>query len=1370
MIKIMRRCKCFDTKLLWLLVMAFMPCLTHARDFTYNSVNYTVLDEVAKTCATKAGNGVLTDSHPVETPGTKYTGATLDLPANPVDQSGTAYKLVEISSHSFYGCGIKTVKIPNTVTVIRTSAFERCQSMAGSLVIPNSVVEIENKAFSECKEVTSITLSNSLVSIGQSAFQKITYLKGELLIPNSVVSIGKWAFRSCTNLTSVSFGNSVESIGETAFQACTKLKGSLVLPASLKSIGTNAFSQTAFTEIECKALTPPTIPDQYYAFPTTTHSTAELLVPSESLNLYKSAWEWKEFTSISAIPILPESVSLNKTTASLKEGESVILSATVLPDDATDKTVTWTTSDESVATVRSSGFVMAVKSGEATITATTVNGLTATCKVTVIDPDPFTYTYNDANMTAIVSGLADWVTELQNPEIPSSKVYNGKTYAVKAIGGQAFFRSTKLKGQLTLPESLTSIGVTSFFGCTSLTGSLTIPASVTEIGASAFGSCSGLNGTLSLSGSLKTIGNNAFENCTSLTGNIVIPNSVEAIGNYAFAGCTGFTGTLTIGSSVRIIGNYAFNSCKGLSGSLSIGNSVTSIGTDAFRGCSGFKGTLTLGSSISSIGMNAFNGCSGFTGSLTIPNSVKTIGESAFYRCSGFTGKLRLSNTLTAISNQTFSGCSGFTGALTIPASMQTIDWDAFYGCKGFTEITSEAAVPPVLGGGTSTVFASSLYTSAKLIVPADSYNSYKTAFEWKNFTNIEVMAGADPFKYTYNDADLTATVTGLAAWVTELRDPVIPETTIHNGKTYTVTKIGADAFKYASSLKGSLTIGNSVTTIGERAFYGCTGMSGSLTIGINVTTIGSNAFFSCKGFKGSLTIPDSVNTIEASAFYGCSGFTGTLTIPDSVITIGQSAFSSCSGFTGSLKIPASITIIESATFSDCTGFNGTLIFPDSIKAIGGYAFYNCSGLTGALTIPDSVTTIGAGAFEGCLGFSGTLFIPELVTSIENNAFSSCSGLIGSLTIPESVTSIGSRAFNGCSGFTGSLTIPDSVTSIGQYAFSGCTGLTDVKCLKTEVPTLGETVFPADIVIRVATGYGDAYRAARNWSTYTNLYEYGDANWSKSLTVTDAVADANYITGAPQAGKFDFECGDINMDTFITIVDATRIVDAVLKYNPSGASAAPAWRAPAQTSGMLEASDFSFDADGYATVDVRYSADRDLVAMQTDLRAGEGVEVVSVEASEKVLATHSFSQSRFDDGTVRVVLFTLGNNPIATEEGETLLRVHLRAADAQATGSLEAVSILASTPDAVETGLSYSGGRNIVASGIEGIDDEDGVIVTGRDGMLRVFHAAGREVSVYDISGRLVRAFTAASDAESVELLSGVYVVRIADKTVKVIL
>ena len=76
------------------------------------------------------------------------------------------------------------------------------------------------------------------------------------------------------------------------------------------------------------------------------------------------------------------SVTLNKTTASLKAGETVTLTATVKPDDATDRTVTWSTSDASVATV-SDGVVTAKKVGSATITAK-AGDKTATCTVTVV--------------------------------------------------------------------------------------------------------------------------------------------------------------------------------------------------------------------------------------------------------------------------------------------------------------------------------------------------------------------------------------------------------------------------------------------------------------------------------------------------------------------------------------------------------------------------------------------------------------------------------------------------------------------------------------------------------------------------------------------------------------------------------------------------------------------------------------------------------------------------------------------------------------------------------------------------------------------------------------------------------------------------
>ena len=75
-------------------------------------------------------------------------------------------------------------------------------------------------------------------------------------------------------------------------------------------------------------------------------------------------------------------ISLNKTKLSLVKGSSATLTATITPSNATDKSVTWTSSNTSIATV-SKGKVTAVKAGTATITAKTSNGKTATCTVTV---------------------------------------------------------------------------------------------------------------------------------------------------------------------------------------------------------------------------------------------------------------------------------------------------------------------------------------------------------------------------------------------------------------------------------------------------------------------------------------------------------------------------------------------------------------------------------------------------------------------------------------------------------------------------------------------------------------------------------------------------------------------------------------------------------------------------------------------------------------------------------------------------------------------------------------------------------------------------------------------------------------------------
>jgi uncharacterized protein YjdB len=96
-------------------------------------------------------------------------------------------------------------------------------------------------------------------------------------------------------------------------------------------------------------------------------------------------------------------VSLNKTSISMSVGESETLIATVTPSDATDKTVIWTSSNPSVASVGLTGKVTAVGQGSATITATTVNGnYTATCAVTVGTVAVTGITLNETELTMMV--------------------------------------------------------------------------------------------------------------------------------------------------------------------------------------------------------------------------------------------------------------------------------------------------------------------------------------------------------------------------------------------------------------------------------------------------------------------------------------------------------------------------------------------------------------------------------------------------------------------------------------------------------------------------------------------------------------------------------------------------------------------------------------------------------------------------------------------------------------------------------------------------------------------------------------------------------------------------------------------------------
>ena len=119
-------------------------------------------------------------------------------------------------------------------------------------------------------------------------------------------------------------------------------------------------------------------------------------LPIDDIQIY-SASPYAEYVA----PVAVTGVSVSPNNLDLLIGGSSVLTATVSPNDATNKTVSWTSSNTNVATVDNDGTVHAVATGSATITATTADGgYTSTCAVTVTAP--LTH-YPEGTFMAVVS-------------------------------------------------------------------------------------------------------------------------------------------------------------------------------------------------------------------------------------------------------------------------------------------------------------------------------------------------------------------------------------------------------------------------------------------------------------------------------------------------------------------------------------------------------------------------------------------------------------------------------------------------------------------------------------------------------------------------------------------------------------------------------------------------------------------------------------------------------------------------------------------------------------------------------------------------------------------------------------------------------
>ena len=529
-----------------------------------------------------------------------------------------------------------------------------------------------------------------------------------------------------------------------------------------------------------------------------------------------------------------------------------------------------------------------------------------------------------------------------------------------------------------------------------------------------------------------------------------------------------------------------------------------------------------------------------------IPNTVTSIGKSAFSFCSELE-HIDIPNSINYIGNCAFYGCSNLISVI-IPSFVTEIGAEAFRGCSNLVDITCMPLNPPTISfeyynyeyaDNYGNTFNADCYTNATLKVPQSSYDSYRSANGWEEFSQIQKISDLE--------------IDGIYYEIISDNPPEVRVTC----RMWEPDFLG-DLYLPSSDYSGDLIVPSEVTFNG---------------ISYLVTSIHWGAFVSCTDLV-SITLPASINDIEMAAYTtsfdlgpsihygGCNG------LKNIKVLEGNSVYDSRNDCNA---------IIETATNKLIAGCNNTVV-PNTVVSIGSAAFINCRELN-SIILPNSITEIGASAFAGCSNLA-EINIPNSVIDIGTCAFRS-SGLtncvltnslskikpgvfagshLSSLEIPNGVTEIGNYAFLGCYALA-SVSISKSVTNIGDAAFAGCSNLVDIICMALTPPSItyryGWNTFDTgcynSAILTVPRGYSDIYRTTNGWKEFSTI---------QALPPDMKVDDLYYVVTSDSTVCVTFKddsynsySGDVvipesvNYDGKVYIVNA---IDEKAFYNCSG--------------------------------------------------------------------------------------------------------------------------------------------------------------------------------------------------------------------------
>lgn len=284
---------------------------------------------------------------------TNWSGFKAYLPIGLVNVDGIWYQLNDTDKTAM-------VMSPYRLNVDKYSGDLNIKDKISSGGVDYTVTEIEPECFYLCP-ATAINLPETIIKIGWESYYDLQLIDN-YVIPNSVNVIEDGVFYY-NGMKTITLGSGLQTIGYNAFEGCENL-----------------------TDVYSLASVPATITNTTFTAAVKANTT--LHVPYGTVEIYKNAPNWngfKNYVEMDPPAVEVTGISLDRTEFTGAPGTSFTLVATVMPENATDKTVTWTSSNDAVATV-ADGVVSLVAYGTAVITAS-CGEYSATCTVTVDSTD-----------------------------------------------------------------------------------------------------------------------------------------------------------------------------------------------------------------------------------------------------------------------------------------------------------------------------------------------------------------------------------------------------------------------------------------------------------------------------------------------------------------------------------------------------------------------------------------------------------------------------------------------------------------------------------------------------------------------------------------------------------------------------------------------------------------------------------------------------------------------------------------------------------------------------------------------------------------------------------------------------------------------